>query len=84
VLSVTRRPAPDRPFPVCWLLIRVLAAPLFAAPLFAAPLPAAPLLAAPLLVTPPLRDCPPLRDSVGLLVNSSSLPRRSLLPGSLP
>lgn len=33
---------------------------------------------------PPLRVCPPLRESVGLLVNSSSLPRRWLLPGSLP
>jgi hypothetical protein len=65
------------------LLVRVPVALLFAAPLFAAPLFAAPLFAAPLFAAPPLRDCPPLRESVGLLVNSSSLPRRSLLPGPL-
>jgi len=66
------------------LLARVLVTPLFAVPLFAGPLFAAPLFAVPLFAVPPLRDCPPLRESVGLLVNSSSLPRRSLLPGSLP
>jgi len=74
VLFATEWPAPDRPFPAWSLLTRVFVAPLFAAPLFAEPLVAA----------LPLRDCPPLRESVGLLVNSSSLPRRSLLPGSLP
>jgi hypothetical protein len=73
VLSLTLRPAPDRPFPAWSLLARVPVAPLFAALLFAAPL----------FAVPPLRDCPPLRESVGLLVNSSSLPRRSLLPGPL-
>ena len=60
VLFAAGRPAPDRPFPAWFLLTRVFAGPLLAASLLAAPL-----FAAPLLAELPLRDCPPLRESVG-------------------
>jgi hypothetical protein len=70
VLSVTLWPAPDRSLAAWSLLTRLIVAPLFADPLFAALLLAALLfavllLAAPLFAAPALRDCPPLRESVG-------------------